>query len=109
MTMIKIQKAVMQEVEVSKEEIIRDLIGVKGAKFDPLDLVYVNCEDGYQKAENSLGVITHVTSFPYHPVTGAHWEKEVDKKDRVGYTVTYKGCNGCKTVGNFAADSLTAI
>lgn len=113
MTMIKINKPVMQQVEVSREEVIRDIMGtVKNAKFNFGDLVYVNDDRNYYgngTVENALGVVTHVAKAPYHPMTGECWEKDVKKEDRLGYNVAYKDANGRRTSISATAENLTAI
>lgn len=109
MTMIKVNKPVMQEVEVSKEEVIRDLLGTTKTKFGFGDLVYVNSDEGFYNAENALGVVTRVEKSSYNPITGDCWDKDYPKKERLAYTVIYKKIDGVRQTGNFTAENLTAV
>lgn len=113
MTMIKIMKPVMQEVEVSKEELIKELMGHTGYKFNNNDLVYVTAEANSYNAtpavNNVIGLIVAVIPNANYDVQGRNWEKGTAKNDKVYYQVKYKDCGGCIKTHYFGQDALKLV
>jgi hypothetical protein len=107
---IKIMKPVMQEVEVSREELVNTLMkrNKSDSKFAVGDLVTANVEDsgyGYGSVKG-IAVITHVNpKRKQHPITNVTLDKPVNS-----YTINYFDCNNCIKTFLYATDSeLTAL
>ena len=107
-TTIKIMKPVMQEVEITRDELIATLMKRKAtdSKFNVGDLVNANVDDcGYGAAKGTAVVMLVQPKRKNHPVTGA----PLDKSENY-YRINYFDCNNCVKTYEYATDSeLTAI
>jgi broad specificity polyphosphatase/5'/3'-nucleotidase SurE len=105
---LKIMKPVMQEVEVTRDELIATLMKRKAgdSKFTVGELVNANIPDTGYGAVNGVAVIMQVNrKGTHHPVTSA----KLDKAENY-YRINYFDCNNCVKTFEYATDSeLTAL
>jgi phenylalanyl-tRNA synthetase beta subunit len=102
---IKIMKPVMQEVEVSRQELLNTLLKNKNgnSKFRVQDLVTANIADtgqGYGEIKG-IAVVTQVNpKRKNHPLTG----HTLDTAEN-WYSINYFDCNNCVKTYLYASDS----
>lgn len=108
MTTIKIMQPVMQEIEVSKEELLAKLLPKSESGITYGTLVYVNRTDavarrlGYKPVCNALGVVTSAAPSSYDAM--GRVVKSGQKCYQ--YTVNHFDCNNCVTTGYFYDDEV---
>lgn len=108
---IKVMKPVMQEVEVSREELVATLMKRKNgsSQFQIGDLVTANvtdCGGGFGDVKG-IAVVTTVSPNKRkdHPYSGQRLEKAENF-----YSINYFDCNNCVKTYQYATDSdLTAL
>lgn len=108
---IKITKAVTQEVEISRADLIKELSSGNGATAKTGDLVKINTKTnsatyGTKAICDKIGLVIGVSPSTYNPWSGAGWTA---KEDRNQYAVNYKDCGGCLTTAYLPGSALTVL
>ena len=100
---IKIMKPVMQEVAVSRQELVDTLMKRKknASKFAVGDLVNANIEDqGYGAVKGIAVIVTVNPKRNQHPISGVNLTAPEN-----WYTINHFDCNNCVKTYSYATDS----